>query len=70
MKKMSTQSGVVIASREGMAAAVNEIVSTRLRHAELSAQMEQEIAGVQKRYLERLAEMERTIESKEAGVRV
>jgi len=61
---------VVIASRAGMAAAVNEIVSTRLRHAELTAQMEQEIAGVQRRYATRLAEMEGTIANTEAGVRV
>jgi phage host-nuclease inhibitor protein Gam len=69
MKKTKIPS-IVIASREAMAATVNDIVTARLRHAELTAQMEQEIAAVQKRYQDRLADLGREIQSKEAGVQL
>jgi len=69
MKKMKIPS-IVIASREAMTATVNDIVTAKLRHAEITAQMEQEIAGVQQRYQERLAGLGREIQSKEAGVQL
>jgi phage host-nuclease inhibitor protein Gam len=59
---------IVIASREAMTGTVNEIVTAKLRHAEITAQMEQEIAAVQRRYQERLSGLGREIQSKEAGV--
>jgi phage host-nuclease inhibitor protein Gam len=61
---------IVIASREAMIATVNDIVTARLRHAELTSQMEQEIAAVQERYQERLTALGREIQSKEAGVQL
>ena len=53
-----------------MTATVNDIVTAKLRHAEITAQMEQEIAAVQQRYQERLAGLGRDIQSKEAGVQL
>ena len=53
-----------------MTATVNDIVTAKLRHAEITAQMEQEIAAVQKRYQEGLAGLGREIQSKEAGVQL
>jgi len=61
---------VVVSSREGMTAAVNDIIHAKLRCAELTAQMEQEIAAIQKGYQERLADLGREIQSKEAGVQL
>jgi phage host-nuclease inhibitor protein Gam len=61
---------IVISSREAMASAVNDLVRAKLRSAEITAQMEQEIAAVQKRYQERLSELGREIQSKEAGVQL
>jgi phage host-nuclease inhibitor protein Gam len=61
---------IVISSREGMTATVNDIVTAKLRHAEITAQMEQEIAAVQKRYQDPLAGLGREIQSKEAGVQL
>ena len=61
---------IVISSREGMTAAVNDIVTAKLRHAELTSQMEQEIAALQQRYQDRLADLARDIQSKEAGVQL
>ncbi len=50
---------IVIASREAMIATVNDIVTARLRHAELTSQMEQELTA-----------LGREIQSKEAGVQL
>ena len=61
---------IVISSREGMTAAVNDIVTAKLRHAEITSQMEQEIAAVQERYQERFTGLGREIQSKEAGVQL
>jgi phage host-nuclease inhibitor protein Gam len=69
MKKNKIPS-IVISSREAMTTTVNDIVTAKLRHAEITAQMEQEIASVQKHYQERLAGLGREIQSKEAGVQL
>jgi phage host-nuclease inhibitor protein Gam len=61
---------ILITSREGMTFTVNDIVTARLKHAEITAQMELEIAAVQKRYQEPLATLGREIQSKEAGVQL
>jgi len=61
---------VLVSSREAMTATVNDIVTAKLRHAEITAQMEQEIAAVQERYQERLTMLGREIQSKEAGVQL
>lgn len=61
---------IVITSREAMIATVNDIVTARLRHAEITSLMEQEIAAVQQRYQDRLTTLGREIQSKEAGVQL
>jgi len=53
-----------------MTATVNEIVTAKLRYAELTAQMDQEIAATQRRYHERIAALSLEIRSKEAGVQL
>ena len=71
MKMKTTKiPSILITSREAMTATVNDIVTAKLRHAEITAQMEQEIAAVQKRYQDRLAGLGREIQSKEAGVQL
>lgn len=53
---------IKIATREGMEAAVADVVRFKLQKAELTAQMEQEIADVQKRYQEAILSLDRQIE--------
>ena len=61
---------IVIASRDAMTATVNAIVTAKVRYAEITSQMEQEIIAVQERYREPLAALGREIQSKEAGVQL
>jgi phage host-nuclease inhibitor protein Gam len=61
---------IVITSREAMIATVNDIVTAKLRHTEITSLMELEIAAVQGRYRERLTGLGREIQSKEAGVQL
>jgi phage host-nuclease inhibitor protein Gam len=61
---------IVITSREAMIATVNDIVTAKLRHTEITSLMELEIAAVQGRYQERLTGLGREIQSKEAGVQL
>jgi len=53
-----------------MTATVNEIVTAKLRYAELTAQMDQEIAATQRRYQKRIAGLSLEIRSKEADVQL
>jgi hypothetical protein len=61
---------LLIPSREAMIATVNDIVAARLRHAEITSQMEQEIAALQERYRDRLTTLTRDIQTWEAGVQL
>lgn len=67
MKKPKIEPCIIV-SREGVQAAVSDIVRAKLRAAELTVQMEKEVAEIQKRYLARLDEINREIATKEAGV--
>jgi phage host-nuclease inhibitor protein Gam len=70
MKKQPKVPAISIVSREAMVTTVNGIVIAKLRHAEITAQMEQEIVAVQKRYQDRLDELGREIQSKETSVQL
>ena len=61
---------ILIPSREAMSATVNDIVTGRLQHAALTAQMDQEIAAIQRKYHDRLTALGREIQSREAGVQL
>lgn len=67
MKKQETPS-LVISSRAAMIRTVGDIVTAKLRHAELTARMEQEIAAIRQRHHERLTTLAQEIQSKQAGV--
>lgn len=58
----------IITSRAALEASVADIVRLKLEHTEAIAQMEQEIAEVQKRHQERLLYLSRAMEVREAGV--
>ena len=58
---------VIVQTTEGFQALVGEIVNHKLDHAALTTAMEQEIAAVQRRYQDRLADLGRQIECGEAG---
>ena len=60
----------IVSSREGLQAVVADVVAAKLLVVELTAQMEGEIAAVQGKYQERLANLARQIECDEAGAQV
>lgn len=61
---------VLVSSREAMTAHVNDIVTAKLRTTELKAQMELEIAALERRYQRELDDLTRSIATKEAGVQL
>ena len=68
MTKRQKLEPIIITSREGLDSVVADIVKLKLEHTEATAAMEQEIAEVQKRHQDRLLNIARQIDSKEAGV--
>ncbi|MCC6356940.1 MAG: host-nuclease inhibitor Gam family protein [Verrucomicrobiae bacterium] len=59
---------VEVASKEAMIGVVAEIVRLRLRMAEVTAQMEQDVAEVQARYAPEIEELGRAVAANEVGV--
>lgn len=57
----------IVTSRESMSSVVSDIVALKLRIAEQTTLMEQEILAIQNKYKERLVEMGQQLEIKEAG---
>jgi phage host-nuclease inhibitor protein Gam len=70
MAKKTKIEAANIHSREGMMSAVADVVGAKLRVAELTAQMEQEVNDVQRRYQEGIEALGREIAAKEQGVYV
>jgi phage host-nuclease inhibitor protein Gam len=60
----------VIASREGLESVVADVVRLKLEHVRATVALEQEIAALQEKYQERLLNLAKQIEIKEAGVYV
>ena len=58
----------LINSRQALESVVADVVKLKLEHAQATAAMEKEIAGVQQRHQEELLGVSRQIEAKEAGV--
>lgn len=61
---------VLISSRESMIAHVNDVVTAKLRVVEIKAQLEQEIAALQKQHQREIDTLCRIIATKEAGVQL
>jgi phage host-nuclease inhibitor protein Gam len=59
---------VALVSREAMEAAVADVVQLKLRHTQLTAAMEEEMAAVQKKHQDGILELRRDLEAKEASV--
>jgi len=68
MSKKNKLNPCIISSREGMEAVVADIVGLKLDLAKKQAEMEKEIAEVQKRYQQPMLDLSKLIETKEAGV--
>lgn len=60
--------GPTISSREALLGVVAEVVRLKLQHASLTADMEREVTGVQKRYAPRLDRVAEDIHERESAV--
>jgi phage host-nuclease inhibitor protein Gam len=61
---------VLLASKEGLSAALTTLVRAKLDHVAKTTEMEQEIAAIRKRYSLPLEALERDIATHEAGIQV
>jgi phage host-nuclease inhibitor protein Gam len=68
MTKRNKIEPCIITSRAALDAVVADVVKLKLEYTEATACMEQEIAEVQKRHQDRLLNLGRQLESREAGV--
>jgi phage host-nuclease inhibitor protein Gam len=68
--KKSKFQPLLITSKDGLTAAINQVVSDKLEAAALQVEMEQDIAKVQERYQRRLEPLLRDIATAEAGIQV
>lgn len=59
---------VEVCSKEAMVGVVADVVSAKLRLAELKAQMEQDVVEIQRRYAPEMEELGRAVAAGEAGV--
>jgi phage host-nuclease inhibitor protein Gam len=70
MPKKEKIPAILISSREGMIATVNQVVADKLQFAAVTVKMEQEIIAIQEKYQAELTSLARGIQAGEAGVQL